>query len=318
MNTNSLFSNLQLFPELSQAIENFAQRKKINFQTAIIELLTIGLEQVDPNYKPVTFMKNNSTESQQVSDLEKIIGELTGQLIEDSNLNVNPEVVKNLTLEILQSQLNNLEINQSIEELENQVIPSNYVQIPDFLTPKEQEKLIKYCLANKKEFVPTTTSTEIDSYRRSKVLYYFSEFKKFITNKIEFILPDILTELEIADFELTEIESQITAHNHGDFYKIHNDNGSPDSANRLLTYVYYFYQEPKAFSGGELKIYDSKEDNNYYVAADSYKVVEPINNSIIFFLSRYMHEVLPVQCVSQNFADSRFTINGWIRGNIRY
>lgn len=36
---------------------------------------------------------------------------------------------------------------------------------------------------------------------------------------------------------------------------------------------------------------------------------------IIFFLSRYMHEVLPVKCPSRNFADSRFTINGWIRSD---
>ncbi|MGB8690572.1 MAG: proline hydroxylase, partial [Microcoleus sp.] len=33
----------------------------------------------------------------------------------------------------------------------------------------------------------------------------------------------------------------------------------------------------------------------------------------VFFLSRYMHEVLPVSCPSKAFADSRFTINGWVR-----
>jgi Rps23 Pro-64 3,4-dihydroxylase Tpa1-like proline 4-hydroxylase len=26
-----------------------------------------------------------------------------------------------------------------------------------------------------------------------------------------------------------------------------------------------------------------------------------------------MHEVLPIYCASRAFADSRFTINGWIR-----
>ncbi|WP_333783600.1 hypothetical protein [Nostoc sp. 'Peltigera malacea cyanobiont' DB3992] len=26
-----------------------------------------------------------------------------------------------------------------------------------------------------------------------------------------------------------------------------------------------------------------------------------------------MHEVLPVNCPSQAFGDSRFTINGWVR-----
>jgi Rps23 Pro-64 3,4-dihydroxylase Tpa1-like proline 4-hydroxylase len=62
-----------------------------------------------------------------------------------------------------------------------------------------------------------------------------------------------------------------------------------------------------------LLIYDSKIENNFYVNADSYQAVEPRNNSIVFFLSRYLHEVLPVSCPSKAFADSRFTINGWVR-----
>ena len=51
---------------------------------------------------------------------------------------------------------------------------------------------------------------------------------------------------------------QLTAHNDGCYYKIHNDAGSEKTANREISYVYYFYQEPKAFSGGELKIYDTE------------------------------------------------------------
>jgi Rps23 Pro-64 3,4-dihydroxylase Tpa1-like proline 4-hydroxylase len=114
-------------------------------------------------------------------------------------------------------------------------------------------------------------------------------------------------------FVVSQIEAQLTAHNDGQFYKVHNDNGSQDTATRELTYVYYFYQDPKPFTGGELVIYDSKVQNNYYVQAESYKMVEPRNNSIVFFLSRYMHEVLPIRCPSQEFVNSRFTINGWIR-----
>lgn len=85
------------------------------------------------------------------------------------------------------------------------------------------------------------------------------------------------------------------------------------SATRVLTYVYYFHREPKSFTGGELVIYDSKSENGYLVAAKSHKVIQPTNNTIIFFPSQCMHEVLPVSCPSEYFADSRFTINGWLR-----
>jgi len=195
----------------------------------------------------------------------------------------------------------------------NDDLISRYAQIDNFLTPAEKNKLIKYVLAKESEFVTTSTSTNAEDYRRSMVLHSFPEFSELMVNRIKAILPDVLKKLNIPSFPLGEIEAQLTMHNDNNFYKLHNDSGSPDTASRFFTYVYYFYREPKAFSGGELQIYDSKIENNFYVAAETFRTVEPRNNSIVFFLSRYMHEVLRVSCPSKAFADSRFTINGWVR-----
>ena len=191
-------------------------------------------------------------------------------------------------------------------------LPSECVQIDNFLTVEEKNRLIDYVLKHEPDFVSTSTSTGDLDYRRSMILYSFPEFSQLITKRIHAILPDVFRKLKLSPFPVSEIETQLTSHNDGNYYKIHNDNGSPETANREFTYVYYFYREPKSFSGGELKIYDSKIENNFYVNADSYQTVEPRNNSIVFFLSRYLHEVLPVSCPSKAFADSRFTINGWI------
>lgn len=190
---------------------------------------------------------------------------------------------------------------------------SEYVQIDNFLTPEEHQRLLDYVLQRQSEFVSTQTSTQATNYRESVVLYSFPEFSELISQRIHRLFPDVLSKLGLTPFQINQIEAQLTAHNDGNFYKIHNDNGSPDTATRELTYVYYFYREPKPFSGGELVIYDSKIENNYYVQAETFRTVEPRNNSIVFFLSRYMHEVLPVHCPTQQFADSRFTINGWLR-----
>lgn len=206
-----------------------------------------------------------------------------------------------------------------VQQLENtkptttNVLNSHYIQIDNFLSSEEHERLIKYVIANKSAFTASNTSTNHKDYRRSMALYSFPEFSELIVNKIQKMFPDIISKLDIPSFEISQIESQLTAHNDGNFYKIHNDNGSKETATRELTYVYYFYREPKKFSGGELVIYDSKVENNFYVSAESFKTVEPRNNSIVFFLSRYMHEVLRVNCPSKSFADSRFTINGWVR-----
>lgn len=190
---------------------------------------------------------------------------------------------------------------------------SRYALINNFFTPAENQQLLDYVSRKQADFVPTTTSTNADNYRRSLVLHSFPEFRELILNKIQKIMPDVLSKLNMEAFPLGDIESQLTMHNDGNFYKVHNDNGSPDTATRVLTYVYYFNREPKAFSGGELVIYDSKIQGKYYVKAETFKTIEPSNNIIVFFQSRYMHEVLPVKCDSKDFADSRFTINGWVR-----
>lgn len=203
--------------------------------------------------------------------------------------------------------------NQNLQTTNSNILPSHYLQIDNFLTPEEHKRLIKYVLQKESYFIPTSTSTNDLNYRQSMVLYSVTEFSELIVKQIKNIVPDVISKLNLPSFCVSQIETQLTAHNDGNYYKIHNDNGSPETATRELTYVYYFYQDPKPFFGGELRIYDSKVSNNSYVNAESFKTVEPRNNSIVFFLSRYMHEVLPVSCPSKAFADSRFTINGWVR-----
>jgi SM-20-related protein len=204
---------------------------------------------------------------------------------------------------------------QTIEVVQvanSDILSSDYLQIDNFFTPEEHQQLLQYVLQQEAYFVPTSTSTNEMNYRQSMVLYSFPDFSQLILQRISAILLKVIANLGIPPFTLNYIESQLTAHNDGNYYKIHNDNGSPETSLREITYVYYFYQEPKHFSGGELLIYDSKISNSFYVSSDAFKTVQPRNNSIVFFLSRYMHEVLPVICPSKIFADSRFTINGWV------
>ncbi len=198
--------------------------------------------------------------------------------------------------------------------LTEQIFPSYFVQLENFLSAEAHHALLQYVKRRETDF--SRTVTEINKhpgYRKSKAIYEFPEFSEMMCARVRACVPDVLQQLGEELFEMDRLECQLTAHNENDFYKIHNDNGSDKTAARELTYVYYFNREPKAFSGGELKLYDSRIENNYYVEADSYKIVQPLNNSIVFFLARYMHEVMPVSCPSKQFEDGRFTINGWVR-----
>jgi Rps23 Pro-64 3,4-dihydroxylase Tpa1-like proline 4-hydroxylase len=198
-------------------------------------------------------------------------------------------------------------------QLESEVIPANYWHIDNFLSEAEVSELLKYVAKRESDFVSTSTSTNDTDYRRSMVLHSFPKFSELIIERVKQALPDVCQFLKIPEPNISQIESQLTLHNDGNYYKLHNDNGSPETASRVLTYVYYFYEQPKPFEGGELVIYDSKVENNHYVQAESHQVIEPRRNSIVFFPSFQMHEVLPISCPSKAFLDSRLTINGWIR-----
>lgn len=181
----------------------------------------------------------------------------------------------------------------------------------NFLPADQHRRLIAYALANENRFVETSTSTNDRSYRQSVVLHDFPEFAELFRARIRAMLPQIAAALPCAALGQT-IEAQMTSHNDGDYYKVHNDNGSADTARRELTFVYYFNRQPKAYQGGALRVFDTMVRNGYYVAAPSDRQVEPLDNRIVFFLSRYQHEVTPVTCPSRRFAEGRFTVNGWI------
>lgn len=203
------------------------------------------------------------------------------------------------------------QMSTAVGKRQNQqvVVTPIYVQVLNFLHREEWQTLLNYTLAQEAQFVPTTTATNQPLYRVSMCLHSFPEVEPLIVDKLQFILPEVCQQLHLQPFVVSLIEAQITAHNDGNYYKLHTDNGSYDTFNREISYVYYFYREPQAFSGGELR----------FGAGDSSQqeqLVTPQQNSIILFPSHYLHEVLPVRCPSQMFADSRFTVNGWIRKSV--
>lgn len=193
------------------------------------------------------------------------------------------------------------------------VLPIKAAQIQNVLTARQHAELLKMVESRQADFVVSSTSTGAADYRKSSVLSEFEPFGELLRRRVRQLLPQVFKMLEMESFEPSTIEAQLTSHNDGNFYKVHNDNGSQETANRVLTFVYYFNRSPKAYTGGSLRIYDRKIVNGYHTAADTFKTIEPIDNSMVLFLSREMHEVLPVSCPSRSFMDGRFTINGWVQ-----
>lgn len=191
--------------------------------------------------------------------------------------------------------------------------------LDEFLTSGELDTLRRYVLEQEMRFElsevlsPGVTGGAVDyDHRRSRVLMDMDGHERMIVDRLLTFLPRILEKWGRDSFPISHVETQTTASNHGDFFHCHIDNGAEAVATREVTFVYFFHREPKQFSGGELRIYDSRRENDNYVPTANYRTIVPEQNQLVLFASGLSHEITPVECPSGAFADSRFTVNGWI------
>lgn len=199
-------------------------------------------------------------------------------------------------------------------------LPAKCVVLDEFLAPQELEELTRFTIEHEADFsasevVSPSADGGIVNYehRRSRVLMDLAHHQDLMLARIKAMLPQVLDKLGMEEFCIADVEVQLTASNDGDFFHFHSDNGSDRVASRHLTFVYFFHREPRQFEGGELRIHDARLEGGTYVSEGSYQTIVPQQNQIVFFPCELLHEITPVSCASQLFADSRFTLNGWLR-----
>ncbi|MGA9907307.1 MAG: 2OG-Fe(II) oxygenase [Candidatus Sulfotelmatobacter sp.] len=200
-----------------------------------------------------------------------------------------------------------------------EMVRAQCVVLDEFLAPEELEELVSYTLQREAEFQsselvsPSGEPGMIDcDHRRSRVLMDLGKHEEVILERIRGVLPRVLDQLGMERFPVTQVEAQITASNDGDFFRAHSDDSEEIIASRRITFVYFFHSEPRHFEGGELRLHDSHGKGQGQVSSGSYQTVVPQQNQIVFFPCSLLHEITPVECRSRAFADSRFTLNGWL------
>ena len=180
-----------------------------------------------------------------------------------------------------------------------------------FLDSHARADLLAWVIENEAKFKPTKVSGGHPFRRRSLRVRDFRLMETMLRQRVLDLFPTLIRDLRVPQFEPSEITIELVAHNDGAFFKRHIDMFVGDERgahDRLLTAVYYFHAEPKAFSGGALRLYSFgvEEDESSFVD------VWPEQNTLLAFQSWAPHEVLPVSCPSKRFADSRFSVNFWV------
>lgn len=188
-----------------------------------------------------------------------------------------------------------------------------HLVLPNFLPAEDAANFLSFAISARDVLTVGQTRVGADrvpreQIRRSLGTRELGPFAALLRTSLGGRLPELCARVGMASMTPDGIELQLVVHRDGDFYKRHVDAGTVATIDRhrLLTAVYYMHREPKAFSGGSLRLY-AIGDPGYRVFTD----LEPAHNALVVFPSFAPHEVMPVRCPSTDFADARFSVNCW-------
>jgi len=188
-----------------------------------------------------------------------------------------------------------------------------YRVLPDFLAAADVAALLAYAEAHEADFEPTWVGgpkgrRRDPETRRSLALHDgLHAFRPLLASLIYDRAAALMASVGMPPMETSRFELQLVAHGDGAFYKRHIDTRTGGGVHeiRVLSGVYYFHRQPKAFAGGALRLCSFARNPQFID-------IEPTHNTLLIFPSWAPHEVMPVSCPSGAFMDSRFAINAWI------
>lgn len=156
----------------------------------------------------------------------------------------------------------------------------------------------------------TGRTRRVDPSVRAALIIDVAPFRDELAALIDVRLEGTRAQLGVQPFEPMGKHFSMVAYGDGAFYGKHIDmsvGAAIDRPPRQITFVYYFFREPKRFSGGALRLFDMR------LSGQSMDV-EPEHDMLLAFPSWMPHEVLPIACPGCGFGDGRFAVNIWVLG----
>jgi SM-20-related protein len=190
------------------------------------------------------------------------------------------------------------------------------IRLNNFLGAEVCSELLQFAIASEGEFHPTAVGGIVEpdpNIRRSVCIDSMGRFVDVVEQRIHQVIPDLTHDLCLSRFETGLIDLQMVSHGDGGFYARHIDTFTGKDrfakGDRVISCVYYFFSEPKAFTGGELRLHPLRTKAHPMPEAIDMQIT---NDTLIAFSSWLPHEVMTVSSPSRLFADSRFSINCWV------
>ncbi len=193
--------------------------------------------------------------------------------------------------------------------------PAPFVRYRDFFPSKTVETFFNTAVSRQTEFIHAGI-TEKHVYnpdkRQTLALADIGEIKTQFRRFLRQNLPEYCQRLGIVSFTPGKIETKMTNHLDGGFFKPHRDTLQLLPCNgRCISYLYYFHRQPKRFNGGDLILFDTSLERNQYKLSQ-FTRIPCEHNSLTLFPSGWFHCVEPVRLAGNRFEDGRMAITGHI------
>jgi hypothetical protein len=182
--------------------------------------------------------------------------------------------------------------------------PSPFVLVPEMLPRELHRALIEHVLApgEQTQSVPPPDGAA-DDLRELR----FAPLERVLAKAFEFHLSNNRAVLGAADSAETHLHCRLLAVGNAGAVTL-----APASAD-LLHFVYHFHKAPRAFTGGGMRLFDSRIENGLQRAADAFRDVIIDDNSLLIFPSHVVSAGLPVRSTSRTYADGLFVVCGALR-----
>ncbi len=204
--------------------------------------------------------------------------------------------------------------------------PFPYLVFKDLFGKDINKQILEEAVKNKDSFQKAGTSIGgvVSNFRTNAVCFYDGLYKGDRSKSVLLKSLDTLFRakqefreiVSTAPFPMTDFqmcnshETQVSRYGEEHLYEWHQDRFA--NINRHVSLVYYFFKEPKKWSGGNLSITDSPAYRDTLIDKDP-NIVElvPENDMGVVFAATSLHKVNQTSA-PEKFEYGRFSANIWI------
>jgi hypothetical protein len=193
--------------------------------------------------------------------------------------------------------------------------PAPFLAIDNFLPREVHDRVLADLIACQSDFQSNRMTG------RDSLVLINPQSVQPVLDEIERRFDELITKLAALGAPVEDVTHcrlevpSATATGHANFHAPHIDNdplsGIEFVLARRVSFAWYAFQEPKAFEGGDLRLWDFAEipsERGPWTPAATWADHACTNNSLLVFSSSSRHEVLPVRMFQGEFADRRFAV----------